>query len=62
MLLTIKSLSELWREDDRIFTEEADCNGQLFTLKFTESQRKVQSMMMSAKIQEYHNFILQKLI
>lgn len=41
MAMTIKTGPELWGEDARIFTEEAERNGKLPTPKLSESQRKV---------------------
>ena len=50
MAMTIKTSPELWGEDARIFTEEAERNGKLPTPKLSESQRKVlSSMLESAK-------------
>lgn len=41
--MTIKTSPQLWGEDARIFTEEADRNGKLPTPKLSKSQRKVLS-------------------
>ncbi|WP_301343010.1 hypothetical protein, partial [uncultured Muribaculum sp.] len=50
MAMTIKTSPELWGEDARIFTEEAERNGKLPTPKLSESQRKVlYTMLNSAK-------------
>jgi len=48
--MSIKTSPELWGEDAKIFTEEAERNGQLPTPKLSESQRKVlPTMLDSAK-------------
>lgn len=50
MAMTIKTSPELWGEDARIFTEEAEKNGQLPTPKLSESQKKIlRTMLDSAK-------------
>ena len=48
MAMTIKTSPELWGEDARIFTEEAERNGKLPTPKLSESQRKVLSTMLES--------------
>lgn len=46
--MSIKTSPELWGEDARIFTEEAERNGKLPTPKLSESQRKVLSTMLES--------------
>ncbi len=46
--MTIKTSPELWGEDARIFTEEAERNGKLPTPRLSDSQRKVLSMMLES--------------
>ena len=46
--MSIKTSPELWGEDAKIFTEEAERNGQLPTSKLSESQRKVLSTMLDS--------------
>lgn len=48
MAMTIKTSPELWGEDARIFTEEAERNGRLPTPRLSESQRKVLSTMLGS--------------
>lgn len=48
MAMTIKTSPELWGEDARIFTEEAERNGKLPTPKLTDTQRKVLSVMLDS--------------
>ncbi len=48
MAMTIKTSPELWGEDTRIFTEEAERNGKLPTPKLTDTQRKVLSVMLDS--------------
>ncbi len=48
MAMTIKTSPELWGEDARIFTEEAERNGKLPTPRLSDSQRKVLSMMLES--------------
>lgn len=50
MAMSIKTSPELWGEDARIFSEEAERNGQLPTPRLTESQRQtLTTMLESAK-------------
>ena len=46
--MAIKTSSELWGEDARIFTEEAEHNDKLPTPKLRESQRNVLSIMLKS--------------
>ena len=48
MAMTIKTSPELWGEDARIFTEEAERNGKLPTPKLSDSQRKVLTTMLES--------------
>lgn len=48
MAMTIKTSPELWGEDARIFTEEAERNGKLPSPKLTDTQRKVLSVMLDS--------------
>ncbi len=48
MAMTIKTSPELWGEDERIFTKEAERNSKLPTPKLSESQRKVLSTMLES--------------
>lgn len=48
MAMTIKTSPELWGEDARILTEEAERNGKLPTPKLTDTQRKVLSVMLDS--------------
>ena len=48
MAMTIKTSPELWGEDARRFTEEAERNGKLPNPKLSESQRKVLSTMLES--------------
>lgn len=48
MAVTIKTFPELWGEDAKIFTEEAERNGKLPTPKLSEHQRKVLSTMLDS--------------
>ncbi len=46
--MAIKTSPELWGEDARIFTEEAERNGKLPTPKLSESQRDMLSTMLES--------------
>lgn len=48
MAMTIKTSPELWGEDARIFTDEAERNGQLPTPKLTDSQRRILTTMLES--------------
>lgn len=48
MAMTIKTSLELWGEDARIFTEEAERNGKLPTPKLSASQREMLSTMLES--------------
>ncbi len=48
MAMTIKTSPELWGEDARIFTEEADRNAKLPTPKLSAAQRKMLSTMLES--------------
>ncbi len=48
MAMTIKTSPELWGEDARAFTEEAERNGKLPTPRLSESQRKTLSTMLES--------------
>ena len=48
MAMTIKTSPELWGEDARMFTEEAERNGKLPTPKLSEYQRKMLSTMLES--------------
>ena len=48
MAMTIKTFPELWGEDARILTEEAERNGKLPTPKLSASQRKVLTTMLES--------------
>lgn len=50
MAMTIKTTPELWGEDARNFTENAERNGRLPTPRLSDSQRRVlRTMLDSAK-------------
>lgn len=48
MAMTIKTSPELWGEDAKNFTDEADRNGKMPTPRLSESQRKVLSTMLES--------------
>jgi hypothetical protein len=48
MAMTIKTSPELWGEDARSFTEEAERNSKLPTPKLSESQRKMLTTMLES--------------
>ncbi len=48
MAMTIKTSPELWGEDARIFTEEAERNGKLPTPRLSDAQRKILSTMLES--------------
>lgn len=48
MAMTIKTSPELWGEDARIFTEEAERNGKLSTPRLSDAQRKILSIMLES--------------
>ncbi len=48
MAMTIKTTPELWGEDARIFTEEAERNGKLPTPRLSDAQRKILSTMLES--------------
>lgn len=48
MAMTIKTSPELWGEDARTFTEEAERKGKLPTPKLTATQRKKLSKMLES--------------
>ncbi|MCM1355586.1 MAG: hypothetical protein NC212_04165 [Staphylococcus sp.] len=48
MAMTIKTSPELWGEDARNFTEEAERNGKLPTPKLSDSQRQVLTTMLDS--------------
>ena len=48
MAMSIKTPPELWGEDARIFSEEAERNGKLPTPRLSNKQRKVLSTMLES--------------
>ena len=48
MAMSIKTSPELWGEDARAFTEEAERNSKLPTPKLSEKQRKILSTMLES--------------
>ena len=48
MAMSIKTAPELWGEDARIFSEEAERNGKLPTPRLSNKQRKVLSTMLES--------------
>ena len=48
MAMSIKTSPELWGEDARIFSEEAERNGKLPTPRRSNKQRKVLSTMLES--------------
>ena len=48
MAMSIKTSPELWGEDARVFTEEAERNSKLPTPKLSEKQRKILSTMLES--------------
>ena len=48
MAMTIKTSPELWGEDARSFTEEAQRNGKLPTPQLAEDRRKILSTMLES--------------
>ena len=48
MGMSIKTSPELWGEDARIFSEEAERNGKLPTPRLSNKQRKVLSTMLES--------------
>ena len=48
MAMSIKTSPELWGEDARVFTEEAERNSKLHTPKLSEKQRKILSTMLES--------------
>lgn len=46
--MTIKTSPEMWGEDARLFTEEAERNGKLPTPRLSQAQRKVLATMLES--------------